>query len=202
MTDAVHVQTQNLCAWTTRKDVSDDSHLLRSHPVQEQRIVSWLFMTQYARARMPLGVLLRKLQNQTMAGRKNRGMLRMIAANGASEDSAAFEAIDKLIEEMMDFRLPGEMPAQVSVIQNSKVTGREWRLPRAERPRCGARTRTGSPCKRPALRNGRCPNHAACRAGRKRWREKGASPMPKNSAGKPIAKGKTAWRNKADKSMI
>jgi hypothetical protein len=162
-----------LRASTARKNVSDDSHRLRSLPVQEQRIVSWLFMTQYARVRAcVLGYYFGKLQNQAMAGRKNRGMLRTIAANAASKDSAAFEAIDKLIEEMMDFRLPGEVPAQVSVIQNSKVTGREWRLPRAERPRCGARTRTGSPCKRPGLRNGRCPNHG------------GLSSGPKTKAGK------------------
>ena len=96
----------------------------------------------------------------------------MIAPNAASEDSAAFEEIDKLIEEMMVFRLPGEEPEAPSVIPNDKATGREWRLPRAERPRCGARTRTGSPCKRTGLRNGRCPNHG------------GLSSGPKTKAGK------------------
>jgi hypothetical protein len=91
----------------------------------------------------------------------------MIAPNAASEDSAAFEEIDKLIKEMMVFRLTGEVPARVSVIHNSKVTGRVWRLPRAQWPLCGARTRTGSPCKRPGLRNGRSPNHVCLSSGPK-----------------------------------
>ncbi|MFY9641263.1 MAG: HGGxSTG domain-containing protein [Rhodomicrobium sp.] len=45
-------------------------------------------------------------------------------------------------------------------------------MTRAERPRCGARTRTGRPCQRPALRNGRCRNHG------------GLSSGPKTEAGK------------------
>ena len=111
----------------------------------------------------------------------------MIAPNAASEDSAAFEAIDKLIEEMMDFRLPGEVPAQVSVIQNSKVTGREWRLPRAERPRCGARTRTGSPCKLPGLRNGR--TSPSSRQVRRKPGSRTAAIYPRRRA--PFPQGKT-----------
>lgn len=38
----------------------------------------------------------------------------------------------------------------------------DWRttLPKAQAaPRCGARTRSGSPCRAPAMRNGRCQMH-------------------------------------------
>jgi hypothetical protein len=48
------------------------------------------------------------------------------------------------------------------------------RLPRGKRPRCGARTRKDTACVRPALANGRCPNHGGLstgprtKAGRKR----------------------------------
>jgi len=45
----------------------------------------------------------------------------MTAPDAASEDSAAFEAIDKLIEEMMVFRLPGEEPEAPSVLPKHKV---------------------------------------------------------------------------------
>jgi hypothetical protein len=100
-----------------------------------------------------------------MAGRKNRGMLRMIAA-GYSDDTG-LEAIDRMIAEMMAFRLPGE---EVDVLQpgdRSKVTARVWRLPRGEQPRCGARTRQGTLCKRQALNKGRCPNHGGLSTGPK-----------------------------------
>jgi hypothetical protein len=64
-----------------------------------------------------------------------------------------------------------------------------WKPSKSKRPRCGAKTRAGSPCKRQALPNGRCPNHgglstgprtaegkarsaAAARAGWKDWNAK------------------------------
>ncbi len=38
-------------------------------------------------------------------------------------------------------------------------------LRRFARSRCGAKTRRGTPCKRKALRNGRCPNHGGLSTG-------------------------------------
>jgi hypothetical protein len=114
-----------------------------------------------------------------MAGRKNRGMLRMLAAMAV--DGAGFEAIDKMIDDLMAFRLPGEAADDAS---GAKAAEKAWRLPRAERPRCGANTRAGSPCKRQALANGRCPNHG------------GLSLGPKTKAGKArIAKAqRLRWK--------
>jgi hypothetical protein len=42
---------------------------------------------------------------------------------------------------------------------------RSRRLPRGQRPRCGAKTRRGTSCVRPALENGRCPNHGGLSTG-------------------------------------
>jgi len=56
----------------------------------------------------------------------------------------------------------------------------DWRmtLPLAQAcPRCGARTRSGSPCRSPAMRNGRCRMHG------------GASP------GAPRGAGNEMWRH-------
>jgi hypothetical protein len=36
---------------------------------------------------------------------------------------------------------------------------------RRNTPRCGARTRSGEPCQRKALKNGRCPNHGGLSTG-------------------------------------
>jgi len=100
-----------------------------------------------------------------MAGRKNKGMLCMISARYA--DGAGFEQIDKMIAEMMAFRLPDGEPDASQAASRTKETARGSRLPKAERPRCGARTRQGSPCKRRALANGRCPNHGGLSSGPK-----------------------------------
>jgi hypothetical protein len=100
-----------------------------------------------------------------MAGRKNRGMLRMIAAQYS--DDTGFEAIDRMIAEMMAFRLPGEEPDGPQPTNPTKAAARVWRLPRAERPRCGAQTRLGTLCKRQAVKNGRCPNHGGLSTGPK-----------------------------------
>jgi hypothetical protein len=100
-----------------------------------------------------------------MAGRKNRGMLRMIAA--MAREGAGFDEIDKMIDAMLAFRLPGEETDAPSANGTDKAAVRAWRLPRTERQRCGARTRKGSPCKRPVLANGRCPNHGGLSSGPK-----------------------------------
>ncbi len=100
-----------------------------------------------------------------MAGRKNRGTLRIIATNMA--DSAGFEEIDRMIAEMMACRLPGEEPDGPPTRGNTTVAARPRRLTRVERPRCGAKTRMGVPCQRPALENGRCPNHGGLSSGPK-----------------------------------
>ena len=39
------------------------------------------------------------------------------------------------------------------------------RLPMHLSPRCGARTRSGSPCQSPAMRNGRCRMHGGASTG-------------------------------------
>jgi hypothetical protein len=41
----------------------------------------------------------------------------------------------------------------------------KFRIPKRDRPRCGARTRRGTECQRQALRNGRCPNHGGMSTG-------------------------------------
>jgi len=102
-----------------------------------------------------------------MAGRKNRGMRRLIYDRARETGCSPFDAIDQIIDEMRSFRLPGEDPEPEPVIRNGKRWGEEWRLPRAERPRCGAQTRKGTPCKREALKNGRCPNHGGLSTGPK-----------------------------------
>jgi hypothetical protein len=97
-----------------------------------------------------------------MVGRKNQGLFRLTAAKAAG--GACFTEIDKMIEEVMAFRLPGE-DADSDSSRNRETAAMAWRLPRAERPRCCARTRTGSLCKRQALPNGRCPNHGGLSTG-------------------------------------
>ncbi len=74
-----------------------------------------------------------------MAGRKNRGMLRLIAEGLASQDDAAFAAIDRIIEETMAFRLPGEEDAAAAA-NNTRVIATSWRPSRAKRPHCDARS--------------------------------------------------------------
>jgi len=100
-----------------------------------------------------------------MAGRKNRGMRRMICDRAREAGCSHFEAIDQILDEMKAFRLRGEAPKPEPVIRNGKRWSEDWRLPWAQRPRCGARTRKGSPCQRQALKNGRCPNHGGLSTG-------------------------------------
>lgn len=100
-----------------------------------------------------------------MAGRKNRGMRRMIYDRARETGCSPFGAIDQIIDEMRSFRLPGEEAEPEPVIRNGKRWSEGWRLPRVERPRCGARTRKGTPCQRQALKNGRCPNHGGLSTG-------------------------------------
>ncbi len=102
-----------------------------------------------------------------MAGRKNRGMRRLIYDRARAAGCSPFEAIDQIIDEMTSFRLPDEDPEPEPLIRNGKRWSESWRLPRSERPRCGAQTRKGTPCQRQALKNGRCPNHGGLSTGRK-----------------------------------
>jgi len=100
-----------------------------------------------------------------MAGRKNRGMRRLIYERARQTGCSPFEAIDQIVDEIKSFRLPGEDPEPEPLIRNGKRLSEDWRLPRAERPRCGAQTRKGTPCQRQALKNGRCPNHGGLSTG-------------------------------------
>jgi hypothetical protein len=54
-------------------------------------------------------------------------------------------------------------------IANANPHGTGQRYPGRGRdaPRCGAKTRPGSPCMRKALSNGRCPNHGGLSTGPK-----------------------------------
>jgi hypothetical protein len=70
---------------------------------------------------------------------QEQGILRMIAA-GYSDDTG-FEKIDRMIADIMAFNLPGEEPDVPQPCDHPKDTARVWRLLRAERPHCGARTR-------------------------------------------------------------
>lgn len=102
-----------------------------------------------------------------MAGRKNRGMRRLIYDRARETGCSPFEAIDQIVDEMKSFRLAGEEPEVEPLIRNGKRWSEDWKLPRAERPRCGARNRKGTPCQRQALKNGRCPNHGGLSTGPK-----------------------------------
>lgn len=61
--------------------------------------------------------------------------------------------------------------------QHGVIEKPAWRPRKADRPRCGAKTRKGSPCQAPARENGRCRMHgglstgAKTEAGRQRIRE-------------------------------
>lgn len=100
-----------------------------------------------------------------MAGRKNRGMRRLIYDSARATGCSPFETIDQIINEMSSFQLPGGNPKPEPVIRNGKRWSKDWRLPRGDRPRCGAKTRKGTPCQRQALTNGRCPNHGGFSTG-------------------------------------
>ena len=102
-----------------------------------------------------------------MAGRKNRGMRRLIYDRARATGCSPFDAIDQIVDEMKSFQLPGEDPEPEPLIRNGKRWSEDWRLPRAKRPRCGAQTRKGTPCRRQALKNGRCPNHGGLSTGPK-----------------------------------
>ncbi len=108
-----------------------------------------------------------------MAGRKNRGLLRMIYRRANTEGRSPFEVIDAvLLGYPVVVKDPAKPKTRQPLIQLGKPWDPDWRLPRASRPRCGATTRKGSLCLRQALANGRCPNHG------------GLSTGPKTGAGK------------------
>ena len=55
------------------------------------------------------------------------------------------------------------------------MTPETWNNPMHAAPRCGAKTRRGTPCKAPAMRNGRCRMHGgklpgAPRGNRHAWK--------------------------------
>jgi hypothetical protein len=120
-----------------------------------------------------------------MAGHKNQGLFRLTAAKAAG--GACFIEIDKMIEEVMALGLPGE-DADLDSGRNHETAAMAWRLPRAERPRCRAETRTRSSCRHQALPNGRCPITAGCPRDREQRPEERASPKRKESVGRPIEK--------------
>jgi hypothetical protein len=109
-----------------------------------------------------------------MAGRKNRGLMVAIYAAAKRKGVSYFDAVDKVLTTRPVYLKPPpkvrSQPRQRLV--NGKYWPLHWCLPRAARPRCGAKTRAGSACKRIALRNGRCPNHG------------GKSSGPKSEAGR------------------
>jgi hypothetical protein len=91
--------------------------------------------------------------------------------------------------------LPGDMRQLLTRIANPRPKAKEPQPPRGERPKCGAKTRAGRPCRAAAVwdraarapRNGRCKNHG------------GASTGPKTPEGKArIAEAQRArweaWR--------
>ena len=51
--------------------------------------------------------------------------------------------------------------------QNSAKTLPSMPMPKALQPRCGAKTRTGTPCRRRSFANGRCRNHGGLSSGPK-----------------------------------
>ena len=115
-----------------------------------------------------------------MAGRKNRGLLLAIYAVAKRKGVSPFKVVDEVIDtHPVYLKPPPKVRSQPrSRIVNGQYYPLHWCLPRSARPRCGAQTREGSPCKRLALRNGRCCNHG------------GKSTGPKTEAGKArIAEG-------------
>ena len=50
-------------------------------------------------------------------------------------------------------------PRGVGIAENSGISSRQDKLPMHPSWRCGARTRSGSPCRSPAMPNGRCRMH-------------------------------------------
>jgi hypothetical protein len=47
----------------------------------------------------------------------------------------------------------------VGIARNRRINPMQSQLPMHRSPRCGARTRKGSPCQSPAMANGRCRMH-------------------------------------------
>jgi hypothetical protein len=117
-------------------------------------------------ARASWGFTFSDSQNANMAGRKNRGMLNLIYARARAKSCSVFDVIDPVIDELLALDLASEATDEQSSRHN-KAAKTSWRLPKKDRPRCGAMTRKGTPCKRQALGNGRCRNHGGCASGPK-----------------------------------
>jgi hypothetical protein len=106
-----------------------------------------------------------------MAGRKNRGLMVAIYAAAKRKGVSPFKVIDEVLDTHPVYLKPPPGIKSQPQPRLRYFKGRywplHWCLPRETRPRCGARTRAGSPCKRLALRNGRCRNHGGLSTGPK-----------------------------------
>jgi hypothetical protein len=120
-----------------------------------------------------------------MAGRKNKGLMVAIYAAARSKGVSPLKVMDEVINtHPVYLKPPPKVRSQPRKrIVNGPPWSLGWCLPRNLRPRCGAKTRTGSPCKRMALHNGRCRNHG------------GLSTGPETDAGKVriVAAQKLRW---------
>jgi len=84
----------------------------------------------------------------------------MIAAQAVGLHAAIMECLS-------DAMVPGQITPHVMAFRKSAVAP-DWRttLPLAQSsPRCGARTRSGTPCRSPAMPNGRCRIHGGTSTG-------------------------------------
>src|SRR4051794_13592345 len=50
-------------------------------------------------------------------------------------------------------------PRGEGIVRNQRINPMQGKLPMHLSPRCGAKTRKGSPCQSPAMPNGRCRMH-------------------------------------------
>ena len=118
-----------------------------------------------------------------MVGRKNQGLFRLTTAKAAG--GACFTEIDKMIEEVMAFRLPGE-DADLESRRNRETAAMAWRLPsgRAAARKLGPdRLASVRLCQTAAV-----PITAGCPRDREQRPEERASPKRKESVGRPIEK--------------
>jgi hypothetical protein len=104
-----------------------------------------------------------------MAGRNNKGLMVEIYAAARRKGVSYSEAIDEVVTTWPVYLKP---PPKVRIQPRQRIVNGQywplyWCLPRAARPQCGAKTRAGLPCKRIALRNGRCRNHGGLSTGPK-----------------------------------
>jgi len=119
-----------------------------------------------------------------MAGRQNRGMRRLIYDRARATGCSPFEAIDQIIDEMKNFRLPGEYREPEPVIRNGKRWSDDWRGPRGRAAvRRRARVRRASARR---SRTGGVQTTAGYRLGRSLLMAEPGSQWPNAPAGTPI----------------